>query len=105
MSEKGPRPEQSREELTRRLRESIVRNQDVLHAVPDDRSPEEYWETLRREGMPVTLRVREPDGSEKKAEGMYILDEQDDCVEVTYFVEDGIGERFSVEIERIREVG
>ena len=53
MSEHSPRPEQSREEIVEKLREAIVQNQDVLSAVPEEKTVDEYWDTLKREGKPL----------------------------------------------------
>ena len=90
--------------IERTIRETVVHNQNVLLAVPEEQSPQEYWDTLRREGISRTIRVRNPDGSERTQPGIFILDWQDGSIEITYFDGDEVAERFSIDVATILSV-
>lgn len=98
--------EAERAELEAKIRAVIARNQEVLNAVPEEASAEEYWEALRREGRPCTLRVSQLDSDAVDPQPeMYILQEDDGQVEIIYFRDNGEpGYRFSIAMERIKAV-
>jgi hypothetical protein len=97
MSERDP-TKQERAEIERRIRAAIEHNQAVARKVPDSATPDEYWDTIHREGQPLTISVVD----EGEQVGMYVLAEDEGLVELTYFRDDGtVGESFWIEIDRI----
>ncbi|GEM_PF-6665564 len=100
--EPGAQREMERGEIEERVRAAVARNQEVLSAVREGASNDEYWGALR-EGCASKLRVRRTDGKpDDDHGGIYLLEEQDGFVELTYFADDGrIGESFSIELDRI----
>lgn len=98
--------EMERAEIERRVREAIARNQEVLTAVPETASVDEFWEALRG-GQSLHLRVSRPEGGpDQESTGIYPLEEDGDQIEITFFAPDGkIGERYWIELARIKFAG
>lgn len=94
-----------RAEIERRAREIVARNQEVLRSVPEGAGNDEYWGALRREGSPATVSVRRLDGGvADERSGMFFIDVDDRAVEMTYFIGDGVGESFWVDLDRIESL-
>lgn len=82
--------EMERAELEVKMRAAIAKNQDALNAVPEDVTGAEYWNALRREGVPRSLSVSRLDGDVVDTQPeMYLLQEEEGHIEATYFRDDG----------------
>ena len=103
MSDRGPSTpgEHERTEIEAKIRDAIRHNENLLRSVPEEVHVNKYWATLQREGRAMRMRVRNPDGTEIEQSGMYLLEENNGSIEMTYFDEQGVGERFWVELDRI----
>lgn len=93
-----------RPEVEQRIQEVCERNQAILESVPPEVEMDAYWGTLRREGVPVSLRVRQSSGAVLEQTDMYLLEVIDDGVRMTYFDEDGVGQDFPVALVDIEAV-